>query len=336
MFWRWIWINGTTGRLRSGWRAVFFCCIYFTFRQMTTQQHGGSTAPLPMEPVQYVFGILYYGFISLVFISISLWLLRSLDGLPPVTFGLPFRWREAAKAGRGAALGFLCILLCLLGLAAGGFVQFHWRPHGLDSLVNSAIILGLLFTYAAFETIVFRGYLLQTLLRGAGILGALAVSALFYAVNLTVLYLDNPAFSSTFTPLAFINLFLISFVLGLLYLRAGSLWWVIGMSTGWQFCLSFFNLPGNDEFIGHLPLSATTAGAVWLTGGAMGPEGGLVVSGILLLLAGILTHGRYGLSLQSAWWEWREYLATRRILPWDFTVDGRQYQWKILVKENTE
>jgi hypothetical protein len=75
----------------------------------------------------------------------------------------------------------------------------------------------------------------------------------------------------------------------------GSAWWAIGCHAAWDWAETYFYGTADSGFVakGHF-LSTTPAGNALWSGGADGPEGSLLVLGIILLLlaALIMLYGR--------------------------------------------
>ncbi|MFP5204715.1 MAG: CPBP family intramembrane glutamate endopeptidase, partial [Acidobacteriota bacterium] len=65
----------------------------------------------------------------------------------------------------------------------------------------------------------------------------------------------------------------------------GSAWWAIGCHAGWDWAETYFYGTADSGFVakGHL-LTTTAAGNPMWSGGADGPEGSLLILGILVLL----------------------------------------------------
>jgi membrane protease YdiL (CAAX protease family) len=81
----------------------------------------------------------------------------------------------------------------------------------------------------------------------------------------------------------------------------GSAWWAIGCHAAWDWAETYFYGTADSGLVatGHY-LTASAAGNPFWSGGADGPEGSLLVLGvILLLLAALLViYGRKGLRVQ--------------------------------------
>jgi len=183
----------------------------------------------------------------------------------------------------GLALGpvvFLAILLVLLG---AGWVSVG--PGTIDAR-------GLMMAFATFvlvavsEELFSRGWVLQVLERGRGtrvaVIGSAAVFALLHGLN--------PSFSLT----ALLGLFLAGLLLAQAYVVTRQLWLPMALHLSWNFSegpLLGFPVSG-------LPaeglLTVTPTGPDVVTGGAFGPEAGLVVvCGIGLASGALWGLGRW-------------------------------------------
>lgn len=120
------------------------------------------------------------------------------------------------------------------------------------------------------EELLFHGYAFQVLL---GELGAFA-TILPMSVLFACLHLWNPNVST----LGLLNTGLWGFVLGYAFWRSGDLWLPIGLHFGWNWVLPLFgaNLSGFTMNLTGYELR-WRVGPLW-SGGAYGPEGGLVTT----------------------------------------------------------
>lgn len=126
------------------------------------------------------------------------------------------------------------------------------------------------------EEMLFRGYAFQVLVRAAGPFATILPISLIFAM----LHSMNP----DFTFLAGFNTFLWGVLLGYSFLRSGDLWLPIGLHFGWNWVLPLMgvNLSGlTMEVTGYT--MRWRIGGLW-SGGAYGPEGGLLTTAIVVLL----------------------------------------------------
>jgi uncharacterized protein len=187
-------------------------------------------------------------------------------------------WSAASR--RNLALGILggigAALIVLIGpvlvraadIQTTGNSRMQW-----GSLVFVSIVL--LFG-AAGEEMLFRGYAFQVLLRTIGPYATiLPVSVLFGLAHST---------NQNVSPLAVANTVLWGVLLGYAFMRSGDLWLPIGLHFGWN-----WTLPLLGENLSGFTMGVTgytmhwKAGVIW-SGGAYGPEGGLLTTGVATAL----------------------------------------------------
>lgn len=209
-----------------------------------------------------------------------LWV-RVVEGRPVATLGLRpqravGRWARGMLAGAGLLI-FSVILTSLRGKPN----ILHVTPEGLGKTILWLCITLLFFLFQGpAEELVARGYLFQALSAKAGAAAGVLLSSLFFAIQHAI----NP----NLTLLALANLFLYGVFAALYALREESLWGVFGLHSAWNWAQgNILGLPVSGSGFGQAPLfQLHLAGPAWWTGGAFGPEGGLVVT--LTTLLGII------------------------------------------------
>jgi membrane protease YdiL (CAAX protease family) len=139
----------------------------------------------------------------------------------------------------------------------------------------SLLFVSILLLFGAVgEEMLFRGYGFQVLVKGMGP----------FATVLPVAVLFGLAHSQNlnFGPLALFNTILWGVVLGYAYLRSGDLWLPIGLHFGWNWALPMLgaNLSGFTMDVTGYAMHWELAGKIGglLSGGAYGPEGGLLTT----------------------------------------------------------
>jgi hypothetical protein len=130
---------------------------------------------------------------------------------------------------------------------------------------------------AASEEAFMRGYFFQALAESWGGPWALGVTSVLFGA----LHLGNP--NTSWVGLA--NIVVAGLFLGVVYWKTASLWWATGVHLGWNWVHGFLaDLPVSGlELIDAPLLEPITPGPVWVTGGAFGPEGSVVTTGVLAL-----------------------------------------------------
>ena len=327
MNWRSLWYDPNSSRLRSGWRILAFLAMasglslgimmvltLFVPEKLLTGKPSGDYLGYLIDRLA----------MTPALIAAGVWALRILDHLPSRTLGISPEGKWLRLLLLGYAAGIVMIGLVMAVLWASGSAVIRLQSVGRESL----LLLGggaLFMLLAGFwEEVLFRGYIFQTLLRGIGPLLTLFLTSILFAL----LHLVNP----NWTLLSLTNIFLFGMFFGLLYLRSGSLWLPIGLHAGWNFAQVLFHVPVSGNAIPFpTPLMATFSGSRLIAGGTFGPEGGVVVSALVLAAIALVTHGRFGLSFESRWWEWRGFTLVPDLPQnWDFSIGKRYYQWKLL------
>ena len=201
------------------------------------------------------------------------WLfLHAFHGKSYRALGLWFYRGWGRELATGAAIGAGLLAIVAGGLAATRGASYHGVAGG-DKHALAGILAtgGWLALAAAFEEIVFRGYLFQRMVNGAGPIRATAVFSAAFAVA----HLLNP-FAAT---LSTVNTFLSGVLLSVAYLKTRALWLPIGLHWAWNFCQGpIFSLPVSGLRFTPTLLRVELTGSPWLTGGAYGPEGGVVLT----------------------------------------------------------
>lgn len=233
-------------------------------------------------PLQYAFGgyITRLGsdaiFLSAVFGAIAATLagailLRALDHRPAGALGIAWTPRTGAELGIGMVIGVGAICAAAALLAILGYVRYTGDAGTARALVLTlAKDLGILAVAAYAEEALFRGYAFQALVRGFGAVPAtIAASGLF-----ALAHAGNPNVGA----LALVNIFLAGVLLSVAYLRTQSLWFATAVHLGWNWGMaSVLDLPVSGITQLETPLyEPIVRGPEWITGGAFGPEAGIV------------------------------------------------------------
>jgi uncharacterized protein len=247
------------GSLRNGWWILLFLALFvasqpvYTLASKAVQRLGVDKpwlAPLPV-----------------VFLLLVTWACLRLRRQPLAAVGLRLDLAWARGAFAGAALGSALILAVAGLIALSGGVRFHLDPaRSIRALAMGAWA----FTWVALlEELLFRGFVFQRLVDGIGRWpGLLAMAALF-----ALAHWGNPGMEGPTLAWASIDTVLGALLLGLAYLRTGSLALPIGIHFGWnwaQGALLGFDVSGFGQAGWLLP--EMLGGPQWLSGGAFGPE----------------------------------------------------------------
>ena len=198
------------------------------------------------------------------------------------TLGLESQgWLSRYLRGGGWGLVMICISMGVPALL--GFSTYDVGGGSLLWMVGTAlgVLLGWIIQGGA-EELLFRGFIFQTIGVRFGMLSGILVSSLLFAL----LHI----FNQDVNLLAMANLTLFGVFSCLYAAREGSLWGVFALHSAWNWAQA--NLFGVQ--VSGVPVRLDTilkireAGPAWLVGGGFGPEGGVVVTVVLLVGIAVL------------------------------------------------
>jgi membrane protease YdiL (CAAX protease family) len=279
--------------IKPGWLRVFlFCLVYLLMVLSITTVGGIWISRIKKEP--FVIGNLTN--IKDLLQGEYLWLSVLINLILALLIVFIFRkwidkkrWSSLGLAPNGHfsdGLSGLFLALALLG--TGTLILFITRHlEWIDISFNGTelfIQFGLLAMAAFTEELVFRGYILNTLMESFNKWIALLVSAGLFALS----HIQNPAFDL----IPFVNIFIAGLLLGLNYIYTKNLWFAILFHLGWNFFqgpilgfrVSGINLP--------TLLQSELKGDLSITGGNFGFEGS-VIGGALTLIALVTVYFLY-------------------------------------------
>ena len=240
--------------------------------------------------ISYAGLLLITTLISCLAITISVFIARRfLDRRTFISLGLKGNMQAFYDLLFGVALTGMMIGLIYLLLWAVGWLQVEslaWHVESWENLAASILIMVSLYALIGWqEELLIRGYWLQNLSDGLSqSLGVLFSSALF-----ALAHTMNPNLSWQ----AYLGLFLSGLFLAFGYLRTKQLWLPIGLHIGWNlFEGTVFGFPVSGQYFYQL-VRQTVSGPDIITGGAFGPEAGLILLPVLLMgAAGVFWYTR--------------------------------------------
>jgi len=234
---------------------------------------------LPQTPLeQTLFLISSFGG---TYILIWLWL-RLVEGRPLTSVGLQKK-KAFFKFGRGFGVGTtLFVAVVILGSLPGSYsLEINPVFRGGSMVGVVVVLLGWLIQGSA-EELLFRGWVLPVVGARYRLWLGIIISSLMFALA----HVFNPNIGLT----AILNLLLFGLFTALYALWEESLWGVFSIHAVWNWLqgnifgleVSGLALPGESLFI------TQEGGLDVLTGGAFGPEGGLLATFVLGLSIGLL------------------------------------------------
>lgn len=180
---------------------------------------------------------------------------------------------------RGLLVGLIMFSLSVFILFVLGMVEMEApisEDFGLLSLVGTAIFFLGWMVQGAAEEVLARGLLLPVIGLRWGPAAGILISSIFFAF----LHLLNP----NVTWISILNLALFGLFAALYALYEGGLWGVFAVHSIWNWAqgnLFGFEVSGMSIQSGMI-FDLMEVGPDWITGGLFGPEGGIIVTIILL------------------------------------------------------
>jgi membrane protease YdiL (CAAX protease family) len=271
-------------RLRNGWWMVVFLALValtaIAYRPVSRGLKGLGATELWLEPAPFLFCL---------FATWAATRLRR-EPLSSVGFRLGPAWAKQAALGTLAGMGTLTLAVVMIW-ATGG-VSFELDP--ARSVGGLLVGLYVFLFVALLEETLYRGFLFQRFVAGAGVVIAQVAMGLLFAVA----HWGNPGMTGAAKIWATVDTALGAMVLGLAFLRTRSLALPIGLHLGWNWAqgsLFGFGVSGIGQAGWLRPVFHGKA--EWLTGGSFGPEASAFA--VVVDLASI-----------ALLWRWRGTAAT--------------------------
>jgi membrane protease YdiL (CAAX protease family) len=270
--------------LRAGWRLLIFSGMVVGFyaflawgmsrlrssQQRSQQSRGGGVEPWQQLAIEI--------FLLLIVVFFT-WVMSRLERRRMGVYGLPLRGSLLKSFVTGWIFwGFLPLTLLLLVMR--GLRVFYFGSLALHGagILRYALAWGAVFLFVAlFEEYFTRGYMLYTLADGIGFWPAAILLALFFGYG----HMGNPGE----TRIGIVDVCLFAIFAAVTLRLTGNLWLAVGAHAGWDWGESFFygvNDSGTSA-VGHL-LNSHVEEPSWLSGGAVGPEGSVLSSLLLVLM----------------------------------------------------
>ena len=273
-----IFISPEETRLRAGWRLLIqslLLGVFLVILGFIANQGLGL-----LSEITYIGYLLLGALATSAAVTISVYLARRLlDRRSFASLGLKVDSQMVYDLLFGIGLTGLMMGLIFFALWALNWLQiesFAWQFESWGKVVASVVSMTILFTFVSWqEELHMRGYWLQNLSAGLSqSLGVLLSSAVFALAHW---------FNPNLDWMGLLGLFLAGLFLAYGYLRTRQLWLPIGLHLGWNFFEgTLFGFPVSGQYHYQL-IRQTITGPDLVTGGAFGPEAGLILLPALIL-----------------------------------------------------
>jgi membrane protease YdiL (CAAX protease family) len=258
------------GELRSGWRLFLFLVMMSLFTM-------ALAAPILMAGIksQDLAGLA----VVVAVMAASFVMTRFVNRKPFAAIGLWLGRRSVRDTAAGVGIGIMMMAGIFVVELLLGYAAPAWQGLAFDRAAPAFLRLALTFTLGAvLEELLFRGYAFQTLVQGITFGPATVLVSLLFALA----HAQNP----NVTVFALFNVALAGVWLSVAYFKTRGLWLPVGLHFGWNFAQTgIFGFPTSGAaFAGLRPIVTSQSGPEWVTGGAFGPEGGVLAT--LALIGG--------------------------------------------------
>jgi membrane protease YdiL (CAAX protease family) len=265
-----IFISSDEPRLRAGWRLLLQTLIMIILAVIFQSALGIFFTPEKNGDADLFIGQI----LELVIFASSIYIARRLlDKRSFVSLGLQINKRAAVDIFIGIAITFVMMGSIYFAEVAAGwltFESFAWQNESVVNVTTGVLTFLAVFIFVGWnEELLSRGYHLQTLASGTNLFWGVVISSSVFGLA----HLGNP--NATWVSAA--GIFFAGLFLAYGYLRTGQLWLSIGLHIGWNFFEGVvFGFPVSGLDIYRLIRHQIQGPEIW-TGGAFGPEAGLIV-----------------------------------------------------------
>ena len=282
-----IFISPSEPRLRAGWRLLIQTILLIILSAV-----AGLVLYFVSPSVLTSSSLLIGELAELFAFAGSIYLARRfLDKRSFVSLGFKIDKYVLLDILAGIVITFIMMGSIFIAMQAFGWLKFEsfaWDTDPVQMVVSQVLLFFITFILVGFnEELLFRGYHLQTITSGLNLFWGIFFSSIIFGG----LHLGNP--NATWVSAAGIFFAGLFFAYG--YIRTKQLWLPIGIHIGWNFFEGVvFGFPVSGLSIYPLINIKVSGPEAW-TGGAFGPEAGLIVLPALVvgaILIGLYTRSR--------------------------------------------
>ncbi|MBI1795276.1 MAG: CPBP family intramembrane metalloprotease [Chloroflexi bacterium] len=276
-----IFLSANESRLRAGWRLLLQTVLMFILGIPIGIAVFASAAALGLRLDNLLLSQIgeLLIFTSSIFLARRLLDKRSISSLG-LTLNIQMLWDILTGIGiTFVMMGTIFTAMLLLGWSK--FESFAWQTESTLNVITNALTFLVIFILVGWnEELLSRGYHLQTIASGSNLLWGVVLSSTVFGL----LHLGNP----NATPISAAGIFFAGIFIAYGYIRTKQLWLSIGLHIGWNFFEGVvFGFPVSGLDIYPLTHITVTGPELW-TGGAFGPEAGLIVLPALALGAALI------------------------------------------------
>ncbi|MDY4950321.1 MAG: type II CAAX endopeptidase family protein [Clostridium cadaveris] len=187
----------------------------------------------------------------------------------------------------GLLIGIVMFILVTAGIYFTGNAEvesLNVQSTGLEAVPYILIMFTGWIVQGASEEFLVRGIIMKFLSTKINIFLSVLLSSILFAA----LHLGN----NSIGVLALINLTLFGIVMGLYVIKTNDIWGACGIHTAWNFMqgnIFGFEVSGINVPTGTL-IDLNTSGSGFISGGAFGPEAGIICTIVILIVIAVLIY----------------------------------------------
>ncbi len=270
-------INKSELRLRAGFRIPVY--VFFSFLILTI---GNS---LPLNGLQYVItSALTLGFFWLCFRFVD-----NRTNIKQAGLTLSIDWWKEFGVGSGIAVGAM-LFIFVVEWASGDliFMGFSWENAASTSWAIPFLIFFLqMLNVGFYEEVISRSYLIPNFKEAFTFNKIPPAKATIIAIVFSSVFFSFAhGFNPNLTIFALINITLAGIMLAIPYILTGRLAFSVGIHFAWNFAQGgIFGFRVSGLPIRGSLIQIQQAGNPMWTGGAFGPEGGIIGTLAIILVA---------------------------------------------------
>lgn len=267
-----IFLSPDEKRLRAGWRILgHFLIILILYLLLAV----GMGFFVVLNPSSSLDTQLFLGQLaSFLAVTFSVYIARGyLDQRPFSALGLHWNRQAIRDLLMGVGIAGMMMAAVFVSLWGAGYLsieQFAWQELALPAVLTALGTLLITFILVGWqEELLVRGYWMQNIAEGLNVSWAVFLTSVLFGL----LHMLNP----NATWFGGIGTALAGIIMAYAYLATRRLWLPIGLHIGWNFFegpVFGFPVSGLDTF---KLIQINVSGPELVTGGAFGPEAGLVL-----------------------------------------------------------
>ena len=273
-----IFLSPDEPRLRAGWRLILQTILMFVIGTIL----GAIALFLGILDLNSLWGQI----LNFIIITGSVYIARRwLDKRSFESLGLKLDRHTLPDILTGIGITFIqmgFIYVVMLSLGWLTFEGFAWQFDPINVVITGVLSFLVVFIFVGWnEELLSRGYHLQTIASGLNLFWGVIISSAVFGL----LHLGNP--NATWVSAA--GIFFAGVFLAYGYIRTKQLWLPIGLHIGWNFFEGVgFGFPVSGLADIYKLIRIQVHGPEIWTGGAFGPEAGLIVLPALMIGGGLI------------------------------------------------